>query len=97
MQYEKAKKIADRLVEIFSPHCSIIHIAGSIRREKSEVKDIEIVCRPKTEFVSTDLFGNGHQVITPGFTDAINRVSEKFIGTGFISHSDENTRLLENK
>jgi len=44
MQLEEAKKIADKYIEILYPYCSRIEIAGSIRRKKSEVKDIEIVC-----------------------------------------------------
>jgi len=42
----EAKKIADRVVEELKPYCFRIEIAGSIRRKKPEVKDIEIVCFP---------------------------------------------------
>lgn len=44
---EEAKKIADDIVLQLEPHCDRIMIAGSIRREKPEVKDIEIVAIPK--------------------------------------------------
>jgi len=47
MEYTKAKSIADRIVEELKPHCERIEIAGSIRRKKPEVKDIEIVAIPK--------------------------------------------------
>jgi DNA polymerase/3'-5' exonuclease PolX len=57
--YTKAKKVADRVVQLLEPHCSLIHIAGSVRREKPVVKDIEIVCLPKVLFVQNDLFGGG--------------------------------------
>ena len=40
-----ANDISKRLVA----HCDKIHIAGSVRREKPFVKDIEIVCLPKKE------------------------------------------------
>lgn len=43
-----AKTIADCLVRELEPYCHIIYIAGSIRRKKEEVKDIELVCVPKT-------------------------------------------------
>ncbi len=46
MEYKLAKKIAENLVERMRPACSRIEIAGSIRREKPEVKDIEIVATP---------------------------------------------------
>jgi DNA polymerase/3'-5' exonuclease PolX len=42
-----AKSIAEELVRQLAPHCERIQIAGSIRREKPEVKDIEIVAIPK--------------------------------------------------
>lgn len=41
-----AKLIANRLIKEFSPFCERIQIAGSIRREVPEVKDIELVCIP---------------------------------------------------
>lgn len=43
----KARKYAARVVELLKPHCDRIEIAGSIRRGKSEVGDIDIVCIPK--------------------------------------------------
>lgn len=45
--YKDAKEIADKLVLLLSPHCVRIQIAGSIRREKQIVGDIEIVAIPK--------------------------------------------------
>ena len=47
MELSKAKQIADSIVELLQTHCERINIAGSIRREKPEVKDIEIVYVPK--------------------------------------------------
>ncbi len=49
-----AQKLANRLVELLAPHCERIQIAGSIRREKPEIGDIEIVCAPK--LVAADIF-----------------------------------------
>jgi DNA polymerase/3'-5' exonuclease PolX len=46
MKLEEAKKIADRVVEEIKPFCDKIEIAGSIRRQKEDVGDIEIVCIP---------------------------------------------------
>lgn len=58
----KAQRLARGLVERLEEYCDRIHIAGSIRRQKAEVKDIEIVCQPKT-FIEADfsLFGSGSQ------------------------------------
>lgn len=47
MIYSEAYKIALQVKEELAPHCYRIEIAGSIRREKPEVKDIEIVAIPK--------------------------------------------------
>lgn len=44
--YQEALKQANEVIELLSPHCSKINLAGSIRRKKSMVKDIEIVCIP---------------------------------------------------
>lgn len=47
MQLQKAKKIAENILSELKPHCERIEIAGSIRRQKPNVKDIEIVAIPK--------------------------------------------------
>jgi DNA polymerase/3'-5' exonuclease PolX len=59
MQLKKAKEIAldiwGKMKDLCEPgHCKI---TGSIRREKPEVKDIEICALPKTVEIK-DLFGN---------------------------------------
>lgn len=46
MKYEKALEIAKEVKAMLEPHCERIEIAGSIRRKKSDVKDIEIVAIP---------------------------------------------------
>lgn len=57
MIHSEAHKIALRVVEELRPYCDKIEIAGSIRRNKPEVKDIEIVVIPK--LWETGLFING--------------------------------------
>ncbi|GIV65253.1 MAG: hypothetical protein AB1457_17570 [Chloroflexota bacterium] len=52
---EFAEQIAYKYAEKLLPYCDRLEIAGSIRRRKAEVGDIEIVVLPKP-FV--DLFGN---------------------------------------
>lgn len=42
----KARAIAEQLIEDLSPYCEHIEIAGSIRREKPDVGDIELVAIP---------------------------------------------------
>jgi len=56
MIYPDAHKIALAYKKKLEPYCKVIHIAGSIAREKPEVKDIELCCLPITIKID-DLFG----------------------------------------
>lgn len=47
MKLEAATQIANQVKKELAPFCDRIEIAGSIRRKKPEVKDIEIVAIPK--------------------------------------------------
>ncbi len=53
---EVAQKIAVDICYKLQPFCEKINIAGSVRRKKPEVKDIEIVCVPQQE-TQYDMFG----------------------------------------
>ena len=53
-----ARRAAERLVTTLAPACARIEIAGSIRRGKPEVGDIELVAIPSViETTQLDLFG----------------------------------------
>ena len=43
MNLNEAKTIAEKYLNLLKPYCSRIEIAGSIRREKPEVGDIELI------------------------------------------------------
>lgn len=47
MKLEQAQSIAEELRRELEPGCERIEIAGSIRRKKPEVKDIELCLIPK--------------------------------------------------
>jgi DNA polymerase/3'-5' exonuclease PolX len=47
MKHQEAQRIAQNLITKMQPYCERIRIAGSIRRYKPEVKDIELVIIPK--------------------------------------------------
>ena len=47
MELEKAKAIAEELKSLLEPACEKMVIAGSIRRQKPEVGDIELLCIPR--------------------------------------------------
>ena len=57
MKLEQASEIAQRVKDQLAPHCHRIEIAGSIRRCKADVGDIEIVAIPKPYDVG--LFASG--------------------------------------
>ena len=46
MKLEKAKAIANEVIERLRPYCSQIMVAGSVRRRKAQVKDIDILLIP---------------------------------------------------
>lgn len=50
MKLEDARAIARQVVKDFEPACDRIEIAGSIRRERPEVNDIDIVLQPMMFF-----------------------------------------------
>lgn len=53
--YQVARDLAERIVKELAPVCARIEIAGSIRREKKLIGDIEIVCIARQQL---DLFGD---------------------------------------
>ena len=56
MELTEARQIAEKLIAGLSSHCERIEIAGSIRRCKPEVHDIELIAIPKM-LPDYDLFG----------------------------------------
>ena len=50
--------LAVEVMRMLYPVCERIEIAGSLRRNKPDVGDIELVCIPKEQ---TDLFGNNYR------------------------------------
>ncbi|GAI69102.1 unnamed protein product [marine sediment metagenome] len=47
MELERAQSIADDLLKRLYPYCQRIEVAGSVRRQKPEPSDIELLCIPK--------------------------------------------------
>lgn len=73
MELNKAKEIAVSICYQLQPYCveNRLNIAGSIRRQKPNVKDIEITCVPKN-IEEKDLFGEviGHKR-SPDFINSV--------------------------
>ena len=71
MNLSDAKVKAKKIVAQLAPYCDRIEIAGSIRRQKPVVGDIEIVCIPIIEEVPYGLFET-QWVRVDGFINTIN-------------------------
>jgi hypothetical protein len=87
MNYDAALAIAERLKADLAPYCTRIEIAGSVRRQRPQVKDVEICAIPLQE--PSDLFG-AELVTCQGFCAVVNQW-EKDIGepkTCEIQHKD---------
>lgn len=57
MNLQEAQTLANRIHADLARFCERIEIAGSVRRRKpDDIKDVEIVCIPKTQPI-TDMFG----------------------------------------
>jgi DNA polymerase/3'-5' exonuclease PolX len=54
----EADHIAGGLIVQLEPHCEVISLAGSIRRRRPTIGDIEIVCVPKP-YEASPLFPSG--------------------------------------
>ncbi len=78
MKLENAQKLAISICEKLKPHTTKLHIAGSVRRKKPNVKDIEIICRPLyIEQDSDDLFTTKKiMVISPEFTTIVESLGQ---------------------
>jgi len=79
MELNKAKNIAIDICYRLQPFCTKLNIAGSIRRKKPEVKDIEICAVPiQTPVQEQDLFGAITQnlQIDLGFINTVNALGK---------------------
>lgn len=64
MLLTQADALVHRVMNMFEPSCSAIHVAGSVRRRKTEVGDIEFVIIPSNDTISllTTLLNRGDVV-----------------------------------
>lgn len=81
LSLREARIEASYILDALRPHCERIEVAGSVRRGRPWVNDIEIVCIPNrdvTSVVTTDLFETTEERSEPEstnrFCDAVNSV-----------------------
>lgn len=60
MKLERAQRIADQVISRLSPYCQRIEVAGSVRRKKPIVNDIDFVLVP------SDLWNLHHEIMGMG-------------------------------
>jgi len=70
MRLERAREIAELAMQELAPWCERIEIAGSIRRRKAEVGDVELVCIPK-QVRALDLFEGSREERHPSFVKTV--------------------------
>jgi DNA polymerase/3'-5' exonuclease PolX len=59
----EALKVAEQIRDILAPHTSRIEIAGSIRRKRPEVGDVELLYVPKVSTAPADLFAKNRLAV----------------------------------
>ncbi len=57
LPYTTARSYAIHLRDLLAPHCVRVEIAGSIRRQRPYVNDVDLVVIPKGSITTTNLFG----------------------------------------
>jgi len=75
MNLSQAEAIALKYKYSLTPYCDRIEIAGSIRRQRKEVHDIELVCIPKNIMIQDSLFGES-PVRDPAFINSVNSFNQ---------------------
>jgi len=65
-----AQHVAGKYIDLLKPFCDRIQVAGSVRRKRPRVGDIEIVCIPKTVVTKDGMF-HEQTVRAPGFAKAL--------------------------
>lgn len=77
----QARPVAEALREMLAPACERIEIAGSIRRGKPDVGDIELLCISKALPSNADLFGN-----VTGFEPELDHLCLRLIQEGVLDY-----------
>jgi DNA polymerase (family X) len=75
MNLAHAQKLADRIAEELRPYCSRMEIAGSIRRRRPEVGDIDLVCLASNPIALRDRILRNSALVQDGGMNLIARLS----------------------
>ena len=86
-----ARALADQLVDRLYPGCVRIEVAGSVRREKAQVHDIDLVAWPMREQIETPSL-LGESVTTTGGPDRLVAILKTM--TREVIHSTADSKIL---
>lgn len=77
MLFNEALEHASTILKMLQPHCERIEIAGSIRRKKDHIGDIEIVCIPRGKMQMAGKRVKTFKFIPcMGFIEAVNKLDK---------------------
>ena len=88
-QLSFAEAVGEDLVGLLTPHCERVEIAGSIRRQRPQVKDIELLCVSKVTTSSRDMFDQGATLYY-----ALDAVLDSMVADGSVLRKRLNKRGL---
>jgi DNA polymerase/3'-5' exonuclease PolX len=86
MELQRAQKLAVSICEALQPFSQKINIAGDVRRQMRDIRQIEIVCTPKTQIYGQyDMFSEVEATYhtSDSFVTALRRFGKFKIGDGY--------------
>lgn len=88
MPLAEARALAEEVVALLSPGCHRIEVAGSIRRQKPDIGDLEVVAVARIALSMGGLFAD-----VPEYESALDDLVARFIGTNTMApRLDKNKR-----
>jgi DNA polymerase/3'-5' exonuclease PolX len=96
MELKYAENIARKCVSLLSPFCDRIEVAGSIRRQKQVVNDIEIVSIPSSRYLRqyVEIVNSWYKVIGKAYAKYTRRKLENGIYLDLFHASPQNWGLI---
>jgi len=92
MELERAKTIANEVIKRLSPYCQRIEVAGSVRRQKAVVNDIDIVLVPSDLWnLSQEVMGLGPSKVSG---DKLKRINHNGVQVDLYYASQETWATL---
>jgi DNA polymerase/3'-5' exonuclease PolX len=96
MNLSQAQKLAQRIAEELQPFCTRIEIAGSIRRRRPEVNDIDLVCLPSNPLALRERILRNAALVQDGQMNMIARLANGFQLDVFMARP-ESKELFETR